>query len=102
MRTAAEYNYLVCVNRGVEARDTFELYPRRLRERLPRLRVPLAGSDPDVVLDLQAVFAKAYEAGSYADRIHYDQPCTPSLRADDQAWADQRIAEARQSSDPTP
>ncbi len=32
-----------------------------------------------MVLDLQAVFEKAYEAGSYADRIHYDQPCVPSL-----------------------
>ena len=100
-RLAAEYDYLVCVNRGAEPRDTFELYPRRLRERLPRLRIPLAGNDPDVVLDLQAVFEKAYEAGSYADRIHYDQPCVPSLRADDQAWADQRIAEARHSSNPT-
>ena len=64
------------------------------------MRVPLAGDDPDVTLDLQAVFARAYEAGGYADRLHYDQPCTPSLRADDQTWADQRIAEARRAAEP--
>ncbi len=96
-RQAAEYDYLVCVNRARDPRDAYELYPRRLSERLPRLRVPLAGDDPDVVLDLQAAVAQAYEAGAYADRIHYDRPCVPSLRADDQAWADRLIAEARQA-----
>jgi hypothetical protein len=63
-RREAEYDYLVCVNRAKEPRDTYEIYPRRLRERLPPLRVPLAESDPDVVLDLQAAVAKVYEAGS--------------------------------------
>jgi Protein of unknown function (DUF4058) len=62
-RREAEYDYLICVNRAKEPRDTYEIYPRRLRERLPRLGVPLAESDPDVVLDLQAVVAKVYEAG---------------------------------------
>jgi hypothetical protein len=97
-RREAEYDYLVCVNRAKESRDTYEFYPRRLRQRLPRLRVPLADGDPDVVLDLQAAVAKVYEAGSYADRLHYDQPCVPSLSADDQAWADQQIAATRQNS----
>lgn len=101
-RAAAEYDYCVCVNRGREARDAYELYPRRLRERLPRLRVPLAGADPDVVLDLQGAVAKLYDAGSYADRIHYDRPCVPSLPADDQAWADQLIVEARRSAEGGP
>lgn len=96
-RREAEYDYLVCVNRAKESRDIYEIYPRRLRERLPRLGVPLAESDPDVVLDLQAAVAKVYEAGSYADRLHYDQPCVPSLSADDQTWADQQIAAARQN-----
>jgi hypothetical protein len=98
-RREAEYDYLVCVSRAPEPRITFELYPRRLRERLPRLGVPLAESDPDVVLDLQAAVAKVYEAGSYADRLHYDKPCVPSLSTDDQAWADQQTAAARQNPD---
>jgi hypothetical protein len=60
--------------------------------------VPLAESDLDVVLDLQAAVAKVYEAGSYADRLHYDRPCVPALSADDQAWANQQIAATRQNS----
>ena len=64
------------------------------------MRLPLAEGDSDVVLDVQAVFAKAYEAGGYADRLHYDRPCAPPLGADDQAWADQRVAEARRDAGP--
>jgi hypothetical protein len=96
-RTKAEYDYLVCVNRARDPRDVYELYPRRLRERLPRVRIPLADADPDVALDVQAVLEHVYEAGSYADRLDYDRPCSPSLREDDQAWADQRIAEERRA-----
>jgi hypothetical protein len=93
-RTEAEYDYLVSVNRAVELREEFELYPRRLRERLPRVRVPLAGDDPDVPLDLQALVAQVYEAGCYAERLHYDQPCVPALSGEDQVWADELIRAA--------
>jgi hypothetical protein len=96
-RTAAESDYMVCVNRAHEERDAYELYPRRLRERLPRLRVPLAGDDPDVVLDLQIALAKVYESGAYAERLDYTQPCVPTLRADDQAWADPLTAANRRA-----
>lgn len=67
-----------------------------LRQSLPRIRVPLADGDPDVVLDVQAVLAKTYEAGSYRDRLCYDRPCVPPLAAEDQAWADERIRMAQQ------
>ncbi len=97
VRSRAEYDYLVCVNRAREPRIDFEFYPRRLRERLPRMVIPLAGHDPDVPLDLQAVLAQAYEAGAYADRLRYDRPCVPALTEADQAWADQLIAGARQA-----
>jgi hypothetical protein len=96
VRGRGGYDYLICVNRAAKVRDVFEFYRRRVRERLPRIRVPLAGSDPDVILDLQAVLAHTYEAGSYGDRINYDAPCVPPLTAEDQAWANERIREARQ------
>ena len=82
------YDYLVCVNRAEELRDRFELYPRRLRDRLPRVRTPLAGDDPDVVLDVQAVLARTHEAGRYADRLDYSKACIPPLPPEDQAWAE--------------
>jgi len=58
--------------------------------------VPLAEGDPDVVLDLPAVLAHTYDAGSYGDRLNYDVPCVPPLTPDDQAWANERIRESRQ------
>lgn len=88
------YDYLICVNRAEQARDLFELYPRRLRDRLPRIRVPLAGDDPDVALDVQALLTQTYEAGSYRDRVRYEAPCDPPLPPEDQAWADRLIREA--------
>jgi hypothetical protein len=88
------YDYLVCVNRAEERRDVFELYRRRLPERLPRIRVPLADADPDVVLDIQAVLAETYERGDYRDRIAYAEPCGPPLSATDQEWATRCVREA--------
>ncbi|MBM3224875.1 MAG: DUF4058 family protein [Candidatus Tectomicrobia bacterium] len=87
------YDYLVCVNRAADWRGRFQLYPRRLRDRLPRIRLPLAASGPDVVLDLQAVLVRTYEAGGYADGMDYTVPCVPSLSAEDQDWANGLIRE---------
>src|SRR5205807_1974878 len=71
-RTRGEYDYLVSVNHAADGREVFDLYPRRLSERLPRIAVPLAVGDRAVPLDLQASVARCYEAGGYADRLHYD------------------------------
>ncbi len=87
----APYDYLVSVNRSEGARNRFDLYPRRLRERLPKIRVPLAGDDPDVPLDVQAVIAQVYDAGRYRDRLQYDAPCVPSLSTEDEIWTRQMI-----------
>jgi len=91
---AVTYDYLVSVSRAQDPRDEFEFYPCRLRKKLPRIRIPLAGNDPDVRLDLQAVLAQAYEAGDYDGRIDYRKPRVPPLPPDDQAWADQLIGQA--------
>jgi hypothetical protein len=85
----APYDYLICANRAAGPRDLFDIYARRLRDRLPRIRIPLAGDDPDVRLDLQASIEKTCEAGSYRARIDYAAPCRPPLPPDDQAWARQ-------------
>ena len=96
-RQRAVYDYLICVNRAEGMRDRFRLYPRPLRQHLPRIRVPLADGDPDVVLDVQAVLAQTYEAGSYRERLRYDRPCVAPLSAEDQVWADELIRTAQQN-----
>jgi hypothetical protein len=85
---------LCCISRW-PWRNRFELYPRALRERLPRLGVPLADEGPDVMLDLQTALEQVYVEGRYWRRIRYDQLCEPSLLSDDQTWAGERIATFR-------
>jgi hypothetical protein len=96
-RGSGNYHSLVCVNRAQGLREEFELYPRGLCERLPRVGIPLAEGDPDVPLDVQAVLEQAYEAGAYRDRLPYDKPCQPPLPPDEQTWAEQRVREAFQA-----
>ena len=93
-RGRGNYDYLVCVNRAAGLRDRFELYPSQLRERLPRIRVPLAGDDPDVVLNIQSAVEQVYDAGSYRDRINYAAPCVPPLSDENQAWANEILKNA--------
>jgi hypothetical protein len=94
-RNEAHYHYLTCVNRAEGERDEFDLYPRTLKQRLPRIGVPLADDDPDVVLDIQAVLEQTYEKACYADRIDYLAPCVPPLSKDDKAWAERLITKAK-------
>ncbi len=91
---AAPRDSLVCVSRAGGWRDEFELYPRRLRDRLPRIRIPLAQGDPDTVLDIQAVLAHTYEAGDFSLILDYGKPCVPPLSPEDQAWADALVQNA--------
>lgn len=90
-RSLKPYDYLICVNRATN-RGRFELYPRRLRERLPTIPLPLAGPDPDVPLDIQMAFEQVYEDGDYMLRVLYDEPCKPALKPAEQRWANERWA----------
>jgi len=93
-RSHGPYHYLACVNRAGGLRDQFDLYPRKLPQRLPRIRIPLAGKDPDVILDVQAVLEQTYAAGDYDERIDYAAPCRPPLGREDQAWANRILKQA--------
>lgn len=95
-RSCGPYDYITCVNRAGGQREDFEFYRTRLRQRLPRILVPLADNDPDVVLDLQTVVAFTYDKDRYRERVRYDRPCVPPLPPEDQAWADELIRAASQ------
>jgi hypothetical protein len=68
--------------------EFFEYYRIPLRTPLPRLPIPLRATDPDAVLDLQAILDTAYDRGRYDD-IDYSRPLQPPLDPADQQWADQ-------------
>jgi hypothetical protein len=88
VRALGAFDYLVSVNR-TPWRKRFEVYLRGLRDRLPRVRVPLADPDADVPLDIQAALGQVYDDGDYALRMRYDEPCEPPLEAADQQWANE-------------
>jgi hypothetical protein len=82
-------SYLVCVRRGWED-ATAELYPIKLRERLPVIKVPLRQTDADVTLDLQELIDRAYRNGGY-DGIDYTSDARPPLQGEEATWADQLL-----------
>jgi hypothetical protein len=91
LHTLGSFEYLISVNRSQgfhheASRTRVELFPCKLRKRLPVFGLPLVPPDPDVALDLQAALDRVYEEGSYMLRINYTQPCLPSLSDDDQRW----------------
>jgi len=82
------YDYLVCVSRWPQ-RNRFELYPRQLREPLPRISLPLVSPDPDVSFDIQATLEQVYVDARYMLRLRYDEPCQPPLSPENQSWANE-------------
>jgi Protein of unknown function (DUF4058) len=83
--------YQACARRGWETIE-FEVYRLPLRERLPKIRIPLRESDPDAILDLQAIVDQCYLNGGYDD-IDYRKPAEPPLDDEDAAWADALLRE---------
>lgn len=84
------WQYLVNLVR--RAADDYEFHPVKLRDRLPRIGIPLKAGDEDVVLDLQEILDRSYDIGPYPERLLYSaDPPPPALTADDAAWADELL-----------
>lgn len=86
LRNETDWDYLVCLHRGGEV-DEFEVWPMKLRDRLPRISVPLANKDPAVVLDLQEVLNRTYDAGRYAEELDYRHDPKVGLSPANAKWA---------------
>ncbi|HZL34182.1 MAG TPA: DUF4058 family protein [Tepidisphaeraceae bacterium] len=81
--------------------DRYELYPIRLRDRLPIISIPLRESDKDIVLDIQKLIEMAYRNGRY-ERTDYRQPCIPPLEGEDAEWINALLAAGRGKGEPVP
>jgi hypothetical protein len=84
------WDYLVCLHKG-GWRNKFHVWPVPLPKRLPRISVPLAGSDPDVVLDLQSLVNQCYDAGRFEERLDYRSKCPPPLSKKNTKWIDDHL-----------
>jgi hypothetical protein len=82
----ARTQYLACVYR-IASPLRYEVYPLRLREPLPAIRVPLRETDEDVYLGLQTLVNLCYENGAYEDTDYTVEP-EPPLVPEDAEWAD--------------
>jgi hypothetical protein len=89
----ADYYYLVSHS---DRRPDCDVFRWKLRQPLPTLPVPLRAPDPNIFINLAAVFATAYERGKFFRRINY-RLLPPAVRTKrDQAWV-QRVV--RQEAD---
>ncbi len=87
-------NFFAFVSRA-DRRFKCDVYPWSVRDRLPNLPIPLRAPDPDVILDLPALFALAYERGRYARELDYTTPLDLPLAEGDRAWAEEHARTSR-------
>jgi hypothetical protein len=87
-----KHHYLVAVSRSRPTRC--ELYGCTLRDRLPKVGIPLTGDDADVVLELQKAFEACWETGPYPELLRYDGPPPGELDENDAAWCRSVLREA--------
>jgi hypothetical protein len=87
-----EHEYLVHVS-PADHRPRGLLWPIRLDERLPVVRIPLRPHDGGTPLDLQAVLDTAYNRAAYDTEIDYTQEPTPRLGKKWKGWADRLLRE---------
>jgi hypothetical protein len=84
-------DYFAIVHRE-EQRPTAEVYAWTLRQSLPTIPVPLAGEDPDLLLDLQACCTTVYDRAAYGHMLKYRRPVEPPLPESDVEWVQQILA----------
>lgn len=87
LQARGHWDYLVCLHRSTQPYH-FEYWFISLRESLPKVSVPLTEDVPEVELDLQAAFTRAYDAGPYTRLMDYRRDPPIPLSEADTAWVD--------------
>jgi hypothetical protein len=84
-RPACDYSVLVS---QAEKRPEADLWPFGLRDRLPKIPIPLRSQDEAARVDLQEAIHRAYDGPGYEYFIYSGEP-EPPLDPSDAAWARQ-------------
>ncbi len=91
-RFGDDWRYAACLRRW-DADRTIEAWAVSMRERLPRVSVPLTADFPDAVIDLQAALTTMYANSGFDRRVDYTKPPIPTLTPDEATWADALLTE---------
>lgn len=83
-------DYLVSVSRASE-RPRVGLWPIGLRDRLPKVPIPLRAPDPDAWLDLQEILHRVYDSARYEPLLYRQNP-QPPLTDANARWAESIIS----------
>jgi hypothetical protein len=59
-----------------------------IRDPLPTIPIPLMAPDPDIPLDLAAIFQTVYQRARYERSVNYKAPLRLPLNPEDRAWAE--------------
>ena len=87
------FDYHISIHRADRFED-FLVYPVRLAEQLPEITIPLLPNDAEILIDLQAVFDRAYDTGPYRKRIRYQETSpVPPLSPGQRQWAERIVSE---------
>jgi hypothetical protein len=78
------FDYLTVVSRQKPRQR--EAYATSVRQRLPRVSIPLRKNDRDVTLDLQAAFTRSWDEGPYLNLLQYDEPPPGPMSDEDTEW----------------
>lgn len=93
LEASGPFDYHVCIHFFDHFED-YLVYPIRLEERLPEIAIPLLPGDSPVIVDLQAVFDRAYDIGPYQRRVHYHgEGSVPRLSTEQAEWAKRVLQE---------
>jgi hypothetical protein len=82
-------DYYALVSRG-DNRPACQVYAWTMRQALPAIPIPLLPPDPDVWLDLGAVFTTTYARGRYERSVDYTAPPPIPLDSARLAWVMER------------
>jgi hypothetical protein len=86
-------DYYALVSRG-DRRPDCTVYAWTMQQALPPIPIPLLAPDPDVWLDLAAVFTTTYERGRYARSLDYRAAPPVALDAARLEWVTERARPA--------
>jgi hypothetical protein len=85
-------DYFALVARG-DHRPDCQVYSWPLRQELPTIPRPLRAPDPDLFIDLGAVFKAAYDEAGFAEAVVYDAPPPVPLSPEDLAWTQKQTSD---------